>query len=115
MTPTEYMQRTGETDLYQGGWDERLVAYTFGVISEAGEVAGKYKNYLRGDYDNHVVVGSQEILRDQIILEIGDVLWYTSRVLSLLDTTFEEVMENNIIKLTDRAKRDVIRGSGDDR
>lgn len=43
---------------------------SLGAISEAGEVAGKYKKWLRGDY------GSWIAFRSMVKYEIGDVLWY---------------------------------------
>lgn len=42
-----------------------------GLMSEVGEVAGKYKKHIRGDGD-----GSWVSLREKVKLEIGDVLWY---------------------------------------
>jgi len=42
---------------------------SYGLISEIGEVAGAYKKFIRGDYD-------ESELNNRIISEIGDVLWY---------------------------------------
>lgn len=80
----------------------------FGIGNEAGETLGKYKKVLRGDY-------SIEDVRDKLIDESADILWYISGLLKLLDCTLEEAAQRNIDKLTDRQERGVIQGNGDTR
>ena len=102
----EYQERTEETAVYPS---ENAIEYlALGLNDEAGEVAGAYKKYLRGDYDS-------DELRARIEGEAGDVLWYWVRLLDELDITASDVMEKNADKLFDRQERGVIRGDGDNR
>lgn len=88
----------------QGGFDE--VNYlTLGLVSEAGEVAGKWKKLIRdGKFDE-----------DAFLAEIGDVLWYTTMLCSSAGVSLEELAERNYKKLSERVKTNTIGGSGDDR
>lgn len=86
--------------------------YTYaslGLASEAGEVAGKIKKYIRGDYE------SINVIRDKIIDELGDVLWYVTALANELDSSLEEIQEKNAAKLLARLEKNKIRGEGDDR
>lgn len=87
----------------------RTVEYMlFGLANEAGETLGKYKKVLRGDY-------TLEDVREKLIDEGADTLWYISGLLKLLNCTLEEAAQRNIDKLTDRKERGVLQGSGDTR
>jgi NTP pyrophosphatase (non-canonical NTP hydrolase) len=81
-----------------------------GLCGEAGEVAEKFKKILR---DKGGVVSSQD--RDELVKELGDILWYVAIIAEHLDVNFGEVAEKNIAKLSSRAKRDLIHGAGDNR
>lgn len=91
--------------------------FVHGLTEEAGEVAGVMKRFHRGDekykheYERELSLFAKEKLLD----EIGDVLWYIAMIADELETTLEEVGQRNIKKLTDRKKRNVITGSGDNR
>lgn len=77
-----------------------------GIAEEAGEVCGKYKKFFRGD---------GPLVREDVMSELGDLLFYITKGSHLLGYTLEDVMKMNVRKLRDRAKRGVIRGEGDDR
>lgn len=101
-----YQKRTRETAVYP---EENALEYlSLGLNDEAGEVAGAFKKYLRGDYD-------EEELQERVEGEAGDVLWYLVRLLDELDLDASDVMEKNADKLFDRKERGVIRGDGDTR
>lgn len=85
-----------------------LSRLVLGLNEEAGEIAGKVKKYLRGDF-------SFEELKKQVSKEAGDQLWYLNEVLSTLDLKLSNIAEENLDKLADRRKRGVILGSGDNR
>lgn len=86
--------------------DTGILYTALGLNGEAGEVAEKIKKDLRGDKpDEPVDLGD----------ELGDVLWYLARLCDELEYSFDAVARRNVRKLTDRAERDVIRGSGDER
>jgi NTP pyrophosphatase (non-canonical NTP hydrolase) len=103
MTFKQYQDRARVTAIYPR---EHAVVYpSLGLAGESGEVAEKVKKWIRdGNLD-----------RAAIEKELGDVLWYISALACDLDLELEQIAERNIQKLTDRAARGKIQGSGDDR
>jgi NTP pyrophosphatase (non-canonical NTP hydrolase) len=79
-----------------------------GLNGEAGEVAEKIKKWFRGDCP---LVET----REQVMKELGDVLWYVSAVAKHLSLDLGDVAAENLAKLASRRERGVLRGSGDDR
>ena len=63
-----------------------------GLMNEAGEVGGAYKKEIRDRVDN----------TDLIIDELGDVLWYLTRLCDVYDIKISELMVNNMDKLFNR-------------
>ena len=63
-----------------------------GLMNEAGEVGGAFKKEIRDHVDN----------TDLIIDEMGDVLWYLTRLCDVYDIKISELMINNIDKLLSR-------------
>ena len=53
--------------------------------------------------------------RDRMVKEVGDVLWYVACFCTEVRVSLGYVGDTNYAKLADRAKRDVIRGTGDNR
>lgn len=53
--------------------------------------------------------------KQQIVDELGDVLWYCATLAAELNVSLSEVSIRNIQKLEDRNQRGVIQGSGDKR
>lgn len=80
----------------------------FGLLEEAGEVAGVFKRLFRGDY------GTPEAMA-RLHKELGDVLWYTARIAADNNWTLSDIANTNISKLTDRKNRNALQGSGDNR
>ena len=81
-----------------------------GLFSEAGEVAGKVKKVLR-DNNGHF----DPTQREAISHEVGDVLWYIAQLSMELGYDLEDVAAANLAKLSSRAARGRISGSGDQR
>ncbi len=108
MNLNEYTRRTESTAVYPSAgkrnWDE-LAYLSLGLMSEAGEVAGKIKKLHR---DNFIKV-------EDVVDEVGDVFWYLARLCIALDIDPETVLQRNFLKLLDRQKRGVLGGSGDKR
>lgn len=77
-----------------------------GLVGEAGEVAEKLKKSYRDDVN---------IAPEDMAKELGDVLYYLTRIGEYFGFTLEEIAELNIKKLFDRQKRGKISGSGDNR
>lgn len=81
-----------------------------GLSEEAGEVAGKFAKAVRdcnGKVDN--------TRKEEIMKELGDVLWFVSEIAFCLDISLEDVAQKNLDKLASRKERGVIHGSGDNR
>ena len=104
-----YQQRSRETARYpQVGANP--IYPTLGLCGEAGEVADKVKKVLRdreGRFDAAVI--------EDLLLELGDVLWYVAQLATELELDLSEIAEANLAKLASRAARNVIAGSGDRR
>ena len=79
-----------------------------GIMNEAGEVGGKIKKVVRGDY-------SLEEIQSALHAELGDVLWYLTILAHVCNSSLEEIARENNIKLTSRKLRNVIQGEGDTR
>lgn len=82
------------------------LAYTaLGLASESGEYAGKIKKGIRdGTFDDQAAAA-----------ELGDVLWYVAMSAHELGYSLDEIAHGVVKKLRDRANRNVIKGSGDNR
>lgn len=68
-------------------------AAALGLASEAGEVANEYERALREGWT---------LSRDKVKTELGDVLWNVARLASLNGWSIEDLMDENIDKLTRR-------------
>lgn len=106
----EYQKKAASTNLYRPGF-EKTVCCSLGISSEAGEVAGKVDKCIR---KNHNVDFTPEQKND-IALEIGDVLWFCAGLAEELGYTFKDIAQMNLDKLASRQQRDKINGSGDHR
>ena len=76
-----------------------------GLSEEAGEVAGKFAKEMRD--------GSINV--EEVVKELGDVLWMVAAISDSLGYSLQSVAEKNISKLEERANRNVISGAGDNR
>ena len=83
-----------------------------GLASEAGEVLGKIKKWIRGDDGDGPMSEERRLaLRD----ELGDVLWYVAVLARDLGFELDEIAKLNIEKLSSRKERGALRGDGDKR
>lgn len=115
MDINEYQKKAISTDAFNKPNDIDLLAPAFlekllGVSGEAGELADKVKKIIR-DKDGKLSPEDKQ----EIIKEIGDVLWYLSAVAYYLDVSMDQVAQGNLDKLQSRQGRGVIKGSGDNR
>jgi len=108
-TFNNYQEATAQTAKYPPVY--ALEYLSLGIASEAGEVAGKMKKWIRD--------GESKMTRDEWVQamssEIGDVLWYTARLADELGLSLSQIAEDIMDKLLDRKARGVIGGSGDNR
>ncbi|HLD20089.1 MAG TPA: nucleoside triphosphate pyrophosphohydrolase family protein [Patescibacteria group bacterium] len=109
MTFEEYQQKSRTTALYPNA-GANFIYPTLGLVSEAGEVAGKVKKVMR---DDNGVVSDEK--REDIKGELGDVLWYVSQCATEFGLSLDDIAQSNIEKLFSRKDRGVLGGSGDDR
>ena len=84
---------------------EAITYLGLGLTSEAGEVAGKLKKNIR---DDHFEL-------EELVSEVGDVLWYCARLLDEVGVTLSSALESNIDKLDKRKANNTLKGSGDKR
>lgn len=79
----------------------------FALAEETGEVLSLLARCERGDTDG---VSDEDILK-----ELGDVLWNLSECARQFQLTLDEVATHNLDKLIDRKNRNKIKGKGDNR
>lgn len=115
MNFNEYQKKAKETDSYTLADEKKifgslLIYPTLGISGEAGEFADKIKKIFRdkkGKLDDET--------KHNLILELGDILWYIAKMSRALDYTLDDVAKLNLQKIASRQKRGVIHGDGDNR
>ena len=105
-----YQVKAHETSLNTTVGGDSVVYPVLGLCNEAGELAGKIKKIHR-DHDGDIGPEQKEALK----AELGDILWYLAEACTQLDLTLAEIAAANLHKLTSRAARGTIQGSGDNR
>jgi NTP pyrophosphatase (non-canonical NTP hydrolase) len=109
MNFSEYQKLAAETAIYP---DQVYRIYpTLGLCGEAGEVAEKVKKLYR---DHRGVIPNGE-WQDDLLKEIGDVLWYLAAICRDFEIELDWAAQLNIAKLQSRKERGVLKGSGDNR
>ncbi len=121
----EYQETTLRYDTFPGFYDgtakyskdgimvateKGLIEKVLGLPGEAGEAADKFKKIIR---DKGGVISTTD--REEIVKELGDVMWYVSTIAAYLDVPLSEVAGKNIEKLESRLQRNKIHGAGDNR
>jgi len=84
---TTYTDFTRKTARYPKRREKEYLM--LGLMNEAGEVGGAFKKEIRDHIDN----------TELIIDEMGDVLWYLTRLCDVYDVKLSELMVNNMDKL----------------
>ncbi len=86
-----------------------MVAYPLylsnALAGEAGEVANQVKKVYRDDAGDIL-----DDRREEILLELGDVLWYVARLSRKMGSSLEEVMTMNRDKLEGRIQAGTLTG-----
>lgn len=99
-----YQEKAATTAIYPD--DAKLTYPLLGLIGEVGEFANKYKKVIRDNKD---------FSQDDMMSELGDILWYLSAVANDAKISLGYVATMNLRKLFDRQERGVLGGSGDTR
>lgn len=93
--------------------DFRGLAYTTLALSEEiGEFNSIFARVVRQGR-NFTEITVEEHAR--ATKELGDIMWNVAATAYILGYSLEELQEQNISKVQDRAQRGVIEGRGDDR
>ena len=105
----QYQTKALETAIFPDEDQTVAIAYlSLGLCREAGEVANKIKKCIR-DANSYSGIAD----------ELGDVLWYIAVLAHYLeaDTAMDlnDIAAKNLYKLSERAKRGTLQGSGDNR
>ena len=95
-------KKTGNEDY---DYLKNLFIMTTGIGGESGEVEEKLKKYVRDGF----------IDEKSLIKELGDVLYYTTKIAHTFGFTLDDIIQTNVDKLKGRVKRGTMHGSGDDR
>jgi len=103
--PVRFYSQFVEDKIFTKGRD-RLIENTLGLVGEAGEVSEKIKKLFRD---------KNKFSDDEVLKELGDVLFYTVALSNIFNGNLRKVMEMNMAKLNDREQRGVLKGSGDNR
>jgi NTP pyrophosphatase (non-canonical NTP hydrolase) len=120
MTFNEYQESARSLAIYPGQGDWPGLIYTIlGLSGETGECCEKLKKIYR---DTNKPLSPRkhsmppgDFRREELLKELGDVLWYVANVASELDTTLEEIANTNLDKLNSRKDRNKLHGDGDNR
>ena len=108
----DYQNAAQKTALYPT--DKAMEYLVLGLCGEAGELANKVKKIIRGDYEGKGAIEYEKVRQD-LLSEAGDVLWYLSETLRTLDFKLSQCAENNIEKLQERKRNNTVKGEGDNR
>ena len=107
----EYQKEAMRTAFYPRFKDGSIPLYpVLGLVGESGEVAEKVKKILR---DKNGFATEED--KQEIVKELGDVLWYIANLAKDLNYSLEEIAQMNLDKLNDRKDRGALGGSGDNR
>lgn len=106
LTFNNYQKYARETAIYKDG----IFYPALGLCGESGEVADKIKKIYR---DNDGIISEEN--KEQIVKEMGDVLWYLANMATDLGVTLEDVAKKNLEKIQSRQEKNLIHGEGDNR
>lgn len=72
---------------------DQLTNALLGIAGESGEIC---------DYMKKVLFHDKVLDRQVVIAELGDLAWYMNQLMHVFDTSWEEVFDKNIKKLSAR-------------
>ena len=93
--------------LDSSGWDYILSA----IPEEVGEFSSIFAKCARNGRGRRLTAEERTLA----IKELGDIIWGAALAARLLETTLENVAQQNLTKLESRARRGQIEGQGDNR
>lgn len=114
MTLNEYQRQAMTTRMPSCDNDMYML---LGLVEEVGELAGKVSKAIRKE---HVIIDGNRImdhiddggelyeLHQQVMSELGDVLWFVSGLAEQFGCTLDEVARHNLDKLARRKESNTI-------
>ena len=105
----DYQEQALDTDSYS---DNKFnIEYkALGLYDEAEKVSDKIKKVFK-DYDSKL----DENKAHEIAKELGDCLWYISRIAAAIGFELSDIAKLNVDKLSKRKTEGKLHGSGDNR
>ena len=107
MDMDDYQAKALSTAIDEGSELEQRV---LGLVGESGEIADKIKKWYRDQKGD-----LSKLDRADLAEELGDVLWYVATFADLLGYKLGDIAKANAAKLSSRAQRGKLGGSGDKR
>lgn len=107
MNFNDYQKQARKTAFYPDK-GKSIIYPTLAMAGEVGEFANKVKKIWRDD--NGKITKDK---KEELIAELGDILWFISQLATELKVPLEEMADHNLQKLQSRLKRKTFRGSGD--
>lgn len=99
--------------------DIGIVYCSLKLCGEAGEFAEKVGKFIRDRNVGHTDADYMEHLTPaqklDLVKELGDVLWYVTALAQRFQLSLEDLVFFNTVKLISRRRRDMLKGSGDNR
>lgn len=106
-----YQRWAMETAIYPGmGEPHGLMYAALGMGGECGEAQEVVKKLFRNEGGI-----MDDVAREKLAKELGDVMWYVAAVASEAGLTLGEIMGGNLRKIDRRKFNDTIKGEGGDR
>ena len=108
-----YQEEVDKASFYPDAHTGSLESIVYGALAlngEAGEVAEKVKKIWR---DKNGEFGADD--KHAVVKELGDTLFYITRIASELGYSLETVAEINVAKFQYRKSMGTLQGSGDNR
>lgn len=113
LTFNTYQEIAATTAVYPGQDNVGGAMYlALGLGGEAGEVQEKIKKYFRDGIPKDM---DPDVWIEELVKEIGDVLWYAAMLCKQFGVKFSDAGVGNLEKLASRKARGVLGGSGDNR
>lgn len=110
MTFDDYQQQAVSSQIKTNDKQTDRSILALGIAGEAGEVADKWKKILCYKTGNFTEEDIEELAK-----ELGDIMWYIAVFADSFGLKLDAIAESNLAKLADRAKRNSIKGEGDNR
>ena len=91
-------------------FDLRWIYPALGLSAETGELMNVLKKVIR---DDNGELTTEKLIK--IMDELGDILWYVAETATQLNLDLDVIALRNTAKLSERARQNKIKGSGDKR